>query len=44
MIYKSGILKILKGAILASGAVVRTAIGMGATALVFLALKKKFKK
>jgi hypothetical protein len=44
MITKGSILKILKGAILASGAIARTAIGMGATALVFLALKKKSKK
>ena len=44
MINKGSIVKILKGAILASGAVVRTAIGIGATALVFLALKKKSKK
>lgn len=44
MINKGRILKIVKGAILASGAVLRTAIGIGATALVFLALKKKSKK
>jgi hypothetical protein len=44
MINKGTILKIVKGAILVSGAVVRTAIGIGATALVFLALKKKSKK
>ena len=44
MINKSSLLKILKGAILVSGAIARTAIGIGATALVFLALKKKSKK
>ena len=44
MIKKGTILKIVKGAILVSGAVVRTAIGIGATALVFLALKNKLKK
>jgi len=44
MINKGSVVKILKGVILASGAVVRTAIGIGATALVFLALKNKLKK
>ncbi len=36
--------RILKKAITVSGAIARTAIGIGASALLFLALKKKKKK
>jgi hypothetical protein len=41
MSHKNSIVKILKRSILISGAVARSIIGVGATALLFFALKKK---
>jgi hypothetical protein len=38
------LMKILRRSVLVSGAVARSVIGIGATALLFLALKKRKKK